>query len=48
MPENRVVVGVVPRERWSLSVESLHSLLATLPDEGPTGGFFRNRHPIAW
>jgi NAD(P)-dependent dehydrogenase (short-subunit alcohol dehydrogenase family) len=22
--------------------------LATLPDDGPTGGFFRNRKPIAW
>ncbi len=22
--------------------------LATLPDDGPTGGFFRNRAPIAW
>jgi NAD(P)-dependent dehydrogenase (short-subunit alcohol dehydrogenase family) len=22
--------------------------LATLPDEGPTGGFFRDRKPIAW
>jgi NAD(P)-dependent dehydrogenase (short-subunit alcohol dehydrogenase family) len=22
--------------------------LATLPDDGPTGGFFRNREPIAW
>jgi NAD(P)-dependent dehydrogenase (short-subunit alcohol dehydrogenase family) len=22
--------------------------LATLPDDGPTGGFFRDRHPIAW
>lgn len=21
---------------------------ATLPDEGPTGGFFRDRHPIPW
>jgi NAD(P)-dependent dehydrogenase (short-subunit alcohol dehydrogenase family) len=22
--------------------------LATLPDDGPTGGFFRDRNPIAW
>lgn len=22
--------------------------LASLPDDGPTGGFFRDRHPIAW
>jgi NAD(P)-dependent dehydrogenase (short-subunit alcohol dehydrogenase family) len=22
--------------------------LATLPDDGPTGGFFRDRHPIPW
>lgn len=22
--------------------------LATLPDSGPTGGFFRDRHPIEW
>jgi NAD(P)-dependent dehydrogenase (short-subunit alcohol dehydrogenase family) len=22
--------------------------LATLPDDGPTGGFFRNRRPIEW
>jgi NAD(P)-dependent dehydrogenase (short-subunit alcohol dehydrogenase family) len=22
--------------------------LATLPDDGPTGGFFRDRKPIAW
>jgi NAD(P)-dependent dehydrogenase (short-subunit alcohol dehydrogenase family) len=22
--------------------------LATLPDDGPTGGFFRERHPIPW
>jgi len=22
--------------------------LATLPDDGPSGGFFRNREPIAW
>ena len=22
--------------------------LATLPDDGPTGGFFRQRQPIAW
>jgi NAD(P)-dependent dehydrogenase (short-subunit alcohol dehydrogenase family) len=22
--------------------------LATLPDDGPTGGFFRDRHPLAW
>ena len=22
--------------------------LATLPDSGPTGGFFRNRQPIPW
>ncbi|MEO1000763.1 MAG: SDR family NAD(P)-dependent oxidoreductase [Pseudomonadota bacterium] len=22
--------------------------LATLPDDGPTGGFFRDRSPIAW
>ncbi len=22
--------------------------LATLPDDGPTGGFFRDKHPIAW
>jgi len=22
--------------------------LATLPDDGPTGGFFRDRHPIEW
>jgi NAD(P)-dependent dehydrogenase (short-subunit alcohol dehydrogenase family) len=22
--------------------------LATLPDNGPTGGFFRDRQPIAW
>ena len=22
--------------------------LATLPDDGPTGGFFRDRHPINW
>lgn len=22
--------------------------LATLPDDGPTGGFFRNRKPISW
>lgn len=22
--------------------------LATLPDDGPTGGFFRNRQPISW
>jgi NAD(P)-dependent dehydrogenase (short-subunit alcohol dehydrogenase family) len=22
--------------------------LATLPDRGPTGGFFRDRHPIEW
>ena len=22
--------------------------LATLPDDGPTGGFFRNREPISW
>jgi len=22
--------------------------LATLPDDGPTGGFFRDRRPIAW
>ena len=22
--------------------------LATLPDNGPTGGFFRDRKPIAW
>jgi hypothetical protein len=22
--------------------------LATLPDDGPTGGFFRRRKPIAW
>lgn len=22
--------------------------LATLPDDGPTGGFFRNRKPLAW
>ena len=22
--------------------------LATLPDEGPTGGFFRDRRPLAW
>lgn len=23
-------------------------MLATLPDDGPTGGFFRNRQPIPW
>ena len=22
--------------------------LSTLPDDGPTGGFFRNREPIPW
>jgi NAD(P)-dependent dehydrogenase (short-subunit alcohol dehydrogenase family) len=22
--------------------------LATLPDDGPTGGFYRDRRPIAW
>ena len=22
--------------------------LATLPEDGPTGGFFRNRKPVAW
>jgi NAD(P)-dependent dehydrogenase (short-subunit alcohol dehydrogenase family) len=22
--------------------------LATLPDDGPTGGFFRDKRPIAW
>jgi hypothetical protein len=22
--------------------------LATLPDTGPTGGFFRDREPMAW
>ena len=22
--------------------------LATLPDDGPTGGFFRDRKPIEW
>jgi hypothetical protein len=22
--------------------------LATLPDDGPTGGFFRDRHAIEW
>jgi hypothetical protein len=22
--------------------------LATLPDDGPTGGFYRDRQPIAW
>jgi hypothetical protein len=22
--------------------------LATLPDDGPRGGFFRNREPIPW
>ena len=22
--------------------------LATLPDDGPTGGFFENRKPVAW
>ena len=22
--------------------------LATLPDDGPTGGFFRKREPIPW
>jgi hypothetical protein len=22
--------------------------LAMLPDDGPRGGFFRNREPIAW
>jgi NAD(P)-dependent dehydrogenase (short-subunit alcohol dehydrogenase family) len=22
--------------------------LATLPDDGPTGGFFRDKKPIAW
>jgi hypothetical protein len=22
--------------------------LATLPDDGPTGGFFRSREPIPW
>jgi len=22
--------------------------LATLPDDGPTGGFFRDRRPIPW
>ena len=22
--------------------------LATLPNDGPTGGFFRDRKPIAW
>lgn len=22
--------------------------LATLPDDGPSGGFFRNREPIPW
>lgn len=22
--------------------------LATLPDDGPTGGFFRDRHPVEW
>ena len=22
--------------------------LATLPDDGPSGGFFRDRQPIAW
>ena len=22
--------------------------LATLPDDGPAGGFFRNREPIPW
>jgi NAD(P)-dependent dehydrogenase (short-subunit alcohol dehydrogenase family) len=22
--------------------------LATLPDDGPTGGFFRERQPIPW
>jgi NAD(P)-dependent dehydrogenase (short-subunit alcohol dehydrogenase family) len=22
--------------------------LATVPDDGPTGGFFRNREPIPW
>ena len=22
--------------------------LATLPDDGPTGGFFRDRHLIEW
>jgi NAD(P)-dependent dehydrogenase (short-subunit alcohol dehydrogenase family) len=21
---------------------------ATLPDDGPTGGFFRDGHPVAW
>lgn len=35
MPEDRLVVGVVPRERWSLSVPSLHSLLETLPEGVP-------------
>ena len=22
--------------------------LATLPDDGPEGGYFRDRHPLAW
>ncbi|HZI12174.1 MAG TPA: hypothetical protein VE153_17455 [Myxococcus sp.] len=22
--------------------------LATLPDDGPTGGFFHDRKPVAW
>ena len=38
-------------ERAPLSVEEGADTpvwLATLPDNGPTGGFFRERSPVAW
>ena len=31
-----------------LSLERLNRIRAVLPDDGPTGGFFRDGEPIDW
>ena len=39
----------LPHTPWIWSFIGVTAVwLATLPDDGPTGGFFRNREPIPW
>jgi len=42
------VVCYEPQQTGLLSGAFDRARLATLPDDGPRGGFFRNREPIPW
>ena len=42
-------VGVSVGKEWLVSQSKAQSVaLVTLPDDGPTGGFFRDRKPLPW